>query len=146
MRVVAIDPGETTGIAVYDSEWAEQPPLWTTSVQGQMNAIEIIKRELSFDADLLVIEEFRISAGTARKSRGGSNTAIEIIGAAKWLAHCAVVPVRMQSPSSVMGFMTNDKLRRLGFYVPNDHARDAVRHLAYYLIETSIIPREALLA
>ena len=145
MRIVAIDPGETTGIAVYDDEYGPNLAGYD-AVPGQMIAVSCIKRELTLDVDLLVIEEFRISAGTARKTRSSSNTTIEIIGAAKWLAHCANVPVVMQSPADVMGFMTNDKLRRLGWYVPNEHARDAVRHLAFYLVEEGHIPRERLRA
>ena len=140
MRVVAIDPGETTGIAVSNGG----DLVLFDSIEGQMNAINTIRSNIA--TDVLVIEEFRISAGTARKTRSGSNTAIEIIGAAKWLAYLQGVPWVQQTPSDVMGFMTNEKLRRIGWYVPNEHARDAVRHLAYYLVKAGHIPAERLLA
>ncbi len=146
MRVIAVDPGETTGVAQFDDlAGVETVDAW--HVEGQMDAVEFVRDRMGWGPlNVLVVEEFRISSGTARKTRGGSNTAIEIIGALRWIAHARGVPFVLQSPSDVMGFMTNDKLKRIGFYVPNEHARDAVRHLAYYLVQIGNIPREALLA
>ena len=96
--------------------------------------------------DVIVIEKFTISAATARKTRAGSNTAIEIIGSARWIAHARGVPFVEQTPADAMSFMTDEKLRRLGLYTPGpDHARDAMRHLLLYLLRSGAVSGDRVL-
>ena len=118
------------------------------AVPGQMEAVERARTEMSVKPtiDALVIEEFKITAATGKKTRGGSNTAIEIIGALRWIAHARNVAFVMQTPSDALSFMTDAKLKRLGWYVPGpDHARDAARHVALYLVRAAVLAPERLL-
>jgi len=117
------------------------------AVEGQMPAVERARLEASMRLDALVVEQFTISVGTAKKTRAGSNTAIEIIGALRWIAHARGIPFVVQTPADAMSFMTDAKLKRLGWYTPGaDHARDAARHLALYLLRSGYVGGERVLA
>lgn len=144
MRVLAIDPGGTSGFALYQTVPAKHFESW--AVEGQMPAVERARMEMSKRVDILVVEEFKITAATGRKTRGGSNTAIEIIGALRWIAHARNIPFVIQTPSDALSFMTDAKLKRLGLYTPGpDHARDATRHLVLYLVREGLLTPERLL-
>jgi hypothetical protein len=133
-----VDPGGTTGLAVWESNEAEHFEAW--SVPAPLEAIDAVELELRHGLDQLVIERFTITGATTKKTRGGPNTAIEIIGAVRWLAHDrGSVPVTEQAPSDAMGFATNDRLKLLRWYTTNDHARDATRHLVLYLVNNRLI-------
>ena len=133
--MLAVDPGGCTGMALYEAgDLDEHFEAW--SEPDPMGAIDRARMEIVSGLDVLVVEEFRITAGTGRKTRAGSNTAIEIIGALRWIAFKRGVPIVEQAPADAMGFATNDKLKRLGWYTPGpDHARDATRHLVLYLVK-----------
>lgn len=129
MRILTIDPGHTTGIAFKDFATSEAPvtymPIGLIAAYGHF--FSLIANE---GPDLIVCEKFTITAGTAKKSRGGSNEAIELIGVARYAAWNHGVNFEEQMPSDAKNFCSDVKLRRLSWYVPGpDHARDALRHL-----------------
>lgn len=146
MKVMAVDPGVTTGIAVWESKW----PGWRAEsfsarqVDEQLAAAEIVRSWVDPPGpprlDVLVCESFRLSAGTVKKSQAGSLVTIELIGMLRWLAHRANVPFVLQSPADAEAFSTNDKLNLLGWWTPGlEHARSATRHLVLYLVRTGCI-------
>jgi hypothetical protein len=106
-----------------------------------MNAIDRVRLEIMEGLDTLVCESFIISAGTIKKTRGGSQQTIEIIGALRWIAHKRGTPFVLQSPGDSSMFDKNwKKLRRIGWYTPgDDHARSATRHLLLYLVKNGVI-------
>lgn len=61
----------------------------------------------------------------------------EYIGVTKLYSDVECVPIHFQTASLAKHFVGDDKLRRLGWYDKTKgmvHARDALRHLIYYLI------------
>jgi len=138
--IFAIDPGGTTGLATYSRENGlrvmQGPPY---------EIIEWVEANVR-TADLVVCESFTIGQGTLKKSREGSNTAIETIGVIRWLAYRAGVGFRLQSPAEAKGFSTNFKLRAVGWYdgIP-EHARDAARHLLLACVREGLVPAESVI-
>ena len=146
MRVLAVDPGGTTGFALYDGgAQYEVHDAWDKT--GQMTALMQVESFLKGSGlDVLVCESFVISMGTMKKTREGSNTAIEIIGALRWLTWKHEVKFVTQSPADAASFMTPEKLRALGWWTKgSDHARSASKHLALYLVREKQIAPERLL-
>jgi len=134
VKIIAVDPGVTTGVAWADFSEEGIPELHTSMPKGFEAACTLFERfggsPYRSNFDLLVIERFSITAKTATKTREGSNLAIELIGVAKWVALQCGLKVEEQSPADAKNFASDMKLRKLGWYTPGpDHARDATRHL-----------------
>lgn len=126
MRILAFDPGNTTGIAYI--EWdgtttkpdlidfaevdADDMPCW---VYGCLKDNEV---------DLIVVERFTISMETIRKSR--QPAALDNIGGIKWLAKLFKIPVRLQGRSDAKTAYTDKRIAEYG--IKSRHARDALRH------------------
>lgn len=143
-RVLAIDPGKTTGLA------------WLNQVDGRIsltssaeaNPDEIInmirptladwKPQEAGDTPLrIVVERFTITAMTAQKSQEAS-WALRTIGAVEQACRDAEYPllaICWQKPSEAKTSFTNDKLKTLGLWHRGGegHALDAIRHGALYL-------------
>lgn len=136
MRILAIDPGLSTGIAYANFENGQLPTPITEMPRGWDEAAKIFRDFLDWEfgkyrqPDLIVIERFTINSATAQKSRAGSNLAIELIGAAKYLAWLYDIPVEEQAPADAKNFADDKKLRRIKWHRPGpDHQNDALRHL-----------------
>ena len=136
MRILTIDPGLTTGLAYANFEDGSLPVPFTDMPHGFEAAVNAFNDFLDSEMptyrypDLVVIEKFTINAQTAKKSTAGSNLAIELIGAAKYLAYMINIPVEEQSPADAKNFATDAKLRRIKWHRPGpDHQNDALRHL-----------------
>lgn len=129
--IIAVDPGKVTGIATWAggefNSWQE--PTWF--------AVDRIWAKLERLPDNAVVEivceSYTITASTLRKTR--QNYSLESIGALRWMSNTHGVEFVLQAPADAMGFMTDDKLRMLGWYRPSigGHANDAARHLGLRL-------------
>lgn len=128
VRVIAIDPGKTTGWAAWNSETDK-------FLAGQMPLFEFLYwYETSMTGDFeTVVESYIITAGTLTKSR--QYWSLEGIGAIKYLAERDGRKVTMQSPAEAKKFATPEKLKAVGWWVPGkDHAQDAARHLLVFVV------------
>lgn len=150
MRILAVDPGGTTGIAhAVFSEYGKLPHEIKTEmpvgfVAACMRLEDLMDNEpYSWDQplfDLVVAEKFTITAATAKKSTTGSKTDIELCGVVKYLAGRYDIVHEEQSPSEAMNFIDDKKLKRLGYWTPGpDHARDATRHLLLAAVKHHVI-------
>lgn len=130
MIIIAIDPGGTTGVAV----WSQTEGL---TVQAQIDDRYAVYEWLdnwNLPNIIIVVEDFKPRKGALSYQPD----ALRIIGYAEGLAHLRGWGFKLQTPADAKTFSTNDKLRKVGFYRPNmDHARDAARHLLLYLCSTS---------
>jgi len=140
--IIAVDPGGTTGLATYSRE------VGLRTMQGPpYDIIKWVDDSIGVGAiGLIICESFTIGQGTLKKSREGSNTAIETIGVIRWLAYRAGVGFRLQSPAEAKGFSTNLKLRAVGWYdgIP-EHARDAARHLLLACVREGLVSAESVI-
>lgn len=129
MLIVAVDPGGTTGVARIDTE---RPDSFASFEQPPLEAIQTVELLLP-GMSLLVIEDFRISGQTVKKTR--QYDALWSIGALRYLAWRQGVDVDMRLPSE-REFATNARLKEVGWRNPSKggHRDDAARHLFVTLI------------
>lgn len=131
--MLTVDPGKITG-------WVLSRGADIIGV-GEAPHLEFLT--FAFDEaraglDLLVCEAFIIGPETLKKSRG-ENWSLEQIGALRWMAHAVGAGAQfvLQRPSDAKTTVTDDLLHALDWWhVGSDHARDALRHLALYLMRT----------
>jgi hypothetical protein len=163
--IIAIDPGGTTGIA-WQSVQPHLPPerRIETCTYAQLEQIGPcseaagLKELLSYlssvamlaepltVADLihLIVEPFQFRHDDRSRSKI-DYIAAEVVGALRvWCLDRPHVKFIRQSASDAKGFWTDDKIRRLGLWVPGgsktfvastpgkNHAMDALRHLLRY--------------
>lgn len=129
--VIAIDPGQTTGYAVYmDGNFSSGE---TSEPYGILRLIDSIVAEGR--PVQLVVENYTITSRTARLSP--QPEALKLIGALE----AAAERLGLGFQGSQLGcktFATDEKLRVLGWYRPTDggHANDAARHLLTYMVNS----------
>lgn len=143
-RVLAIDPGKTTGLAwmMHEDGIIRLEDAIEASPEEIIPAIRPALEEWRPLASghpplRLVVEKFTINANTVRKSQEAS-WALRIIGAVEQAARDVDYPllaIAWQGPGEAKNAFPNDKLKALGLWHRGGqgHALDAIRHGALYL-------------
>lgn len=122
MRVVAIDPGDTIGISVYDNG----------SVSGgtAKSYSELDDLLMTFRPSTVIVENFYIRRGKP----SNYHSAIKQIGVIEYLCDDYEIQCELQSPAI---------LRTMMKHVPDEvkisHIRSATAHLMYYLLRNGIV-------
>ena len=123
---VALDPGGTTGVATVASE--DEP--WTIEARqltGEHH-LELLTYLWDCAPRTIVCESFLHTANEAARL-----VSSEMIGVVKAYSQSSGTPVVWQSPSIGKSFWTDIQLKHFGLYVAGvQHARDAIRHYAYW--------------
>lgn len=129
MYAIALDPGETTGVAVVKSD---KRPWEIVVAQLGPNP----HHSTLYDLLTLWEPEYIICESFQNRSQDAVNLmAPEYIGVVKAYQQGALhrPSLIMQSSSQGKAFWDNDKLRKYGAYARGmKHARDATRHYLYY--------------
>ena len=134
MKVVWLDPGFATGIAVYDGTAADHTFEAFELQAGE--AMPWLHRELDGTEcpDLVGSEGIHITKGTAKLGDEVLRS-VEQIGIARYLSHIYSVDFKVQMPNE-RKWTTDNKLRALGWWTKGkDHPREATRHLVKWLAE-----------
>lgn len=119
-KIIAFDPGYTTGVAFYDSK-----EIVLEEVVGH-DVIWDMLNELNPDA--IVYEKFFYQ----RRDKVDL-TPVEIIGVIKLFASIIDVTCVGQSAQQAKRFWTDSKIKKLDLWAPgHPHAMDALRHLLYF--------------
>lgn len=133
-RVLAIDPGVTSGLAFCRYDGIAMT-FHATDEAEQLTACDVAAAwgAHSTPGDTIICEAYRITEATVRKSRQAAS--LEIIGFLRWLAHRGDFVFVLQSASDAKRFMTDAKLKALGWWrpTPGGHTNDAQRHLGTWL-------------
>lgn len=138
-RILAFDPGGTTGYKLYDSET-------DTFSGGQLEPNHHFKlwsmlNDLKINAVVYETFEYR------NKSRAGLVLdSREYIGIIRLFEAMYSIPTTKQTPAQAKGFVSDARLKRGGLWVPgHPHENDACRHLIYYMINTmKVMPEKRL--
>jgi hypothetical protein len=140
VRILALDTGGTTGAAIWQDE-----EIWSAAL-ADPDVEEFMRVQIPL-ADLVITEQLVISMATIKKGRQ-IQRAIELVGVARYLCRQEGVELYDRSkPGEVMGFATDDKLKRIGWYVPGpDHERDARRHILTWLCDHGMFDLRRLLS
>jgi hypothetical protein len=142
VKVLALDPGGTTGWAIFDiSVDDEGSPVWRKAIRDHFRAGEMGSNREHHKAlwsflikehpDLIICERF-----DNRNNEFAKIVSREYIGIVKLFCLLFHSDLVMQG-SDVMVFTDDDKLTKLGIKVTPrskwEHANDALRHLVRHL-------------
>lgn len=133
-HILTLDPGETTGYAVFNGmDGVAHGEINTSKVE---NSVESISHLFDvYKPEIVVIEEYRVYAWRAKQHSWSTLHTPRLIGSIQTLCSMYDIPTAMQGAGIVKQFVTNDKLKDWGFYIKGQpHARDATRHACYFII------------
>ena len=139
-RVLAFDPGETTGWAYFTyGTLKEAGQISVPVVNEVLHAEEFFYVVTTTDPDVVVVEDYRVYASKAQPHSWNALYTPKLIGYIQAVCHSRFEvgrqPKMVMQMASSKQFCTNDKLKAWGFYQKaNPHANDAVRHGCYYLL------------
>jgi hypothetical protein len=141
MIIIGIDPGKTTGLA-----WGDTELMTTGGAEisfddfGDWLNTSLARLKAEGKDVRVACERFTIAAGTIKKSQD-AHWALEAIGVARYISRCYGVEFIMQHPSDVKGAVSDEKLKKAGWYIPGKgHANDALRHVSMAMIHFKIRP------
>lgn len=129
MNIISLDPGGTTGIAIY----GEDDIITSYEIGGDDHHKELRDALSELVPDLIIYESFDWRPYRNQKVELISR---EYIGVIKLFCITFDVARQVQKPA-LKSWWTDNKLKRVGEYnVGMPHANDAVRHLLYYIMQT----------
>jgi hypothetical protein len=139
--ILALDPGETTGLALFDPSTFHilLCQLDTKDIGEGYDKVWGILNYLSLDApslEHLRYEDYRVYGHMTEQHSWAALHTAQFIGAIRVAAYLAQVRVSCALAIHAKSFWDDDKLKMCGLYNPGlKHARDAERHLLRYLVE-----------
>jgi len=137
-RLITFDPGETTGVSIWDNQQlVDCTQLRTKTVVEALPVMErffdtyALRRQWNV---VVVMEEYRIYGWKTEQHAWQTVHTIQFIGCIMTLCLQREIPFVFQGAGIAKKFCTDEKLKDWGFYERGQrHARDAIRHGAYYL-------------
>lgn len=134
-KLLSIDPGETTGYATFNEGVLAETGQIAVKKEGLQAIHEVFNTQYF---NYIVIEDYRIYPNKLRQHVLNDVFTVKVIGALEFMFTTrSHVPVRVVYQMAAMprGFVTNDKMKEWDMWaVAKPHAREAVRHGAYYLL------------
>lgn len=128
--ILSLDPGGTTGAALWNVEDDEFPELiWAKQIEGSLNGFLDFHWDIldGINIDEIVAESFTLREGVY----GADLSPVYIIGALEALY--PTIPIIYQEPH-MKPLCDDDRLRKLRLHIAGKgHANDAIRHLIIYL-------------
>jgi hypothetical protein len=118
VKVVAIDPGGTTGICLVDDDKL----CWSTEIHTIESMVKILGHLIG-TADVVVIEDF-VGSGAAKNYYDP----VRMIGAVEAVMSSSNLPLVKQVPGKQMRY--RDQVRTMH---KSPHVRSALAHAFYYL-------------
>ena len=126
LRVLAFDPGETTGVAIFHKGQV------TCNVFGLWAWVPIYLNKVR--PTVVVVEDFRLRRHAAMSLVGSDFPTCQVIGVIKYVAWLAKVPVVMQSSSILAGMKDRVVLpEEHRSHKNREHVLAALSHGLYYL-------------
>lgn len=138
---VGVDPGGTTGIAVWRPGSGLDP-----SLSGEYTGKESVWRFMETYGHLIEAmqcEEFTISARTIRTAV--DYNALHLIGSFQKDSFRMGFPLHMTRPDQVKSTFPDNALRQAKMLPKGGHTRDAARHLSHMLVREGLMDARAFL-
>lgn len=136
-KLLALDPGETTGWAFFDTtvnpfnRGTEQISTWP--IQEAVENLSFLVTKL--EPDFVVFESYNIYSWKSDNHKQSNVPTIQVIGTLQTLLVQRNIPWTTQNAQTAKGFVTDDKLKSWGYYERGKkHGRDACRHACYWLL------------
>lgn len=130
-RMLAVDPGGTTGLALFEYDDDTYNVIWTKQIANKLAGFLDFHWDELEDTpiDQIVCESFDLREGV----HGVDLSAVYIIGAIEALYPRGVYDLVMQKPSQ-KALCSDSRLHKMGLHqTGKPHASDAVRHGIIYL-------------
>lgn len=162
-RWIAVDPGETTGISVWEDDkliLATQIPLWRTAdvvfasvgrphdqrwVDANGDVAHFYNEVAGFDIDRIVCENWRIYASKAKALIGDECRTARLIGALTLVARVNEIPLVLQGADIKERALAGGAQE---FFISpqheNRHANDSIMHAWFYVqleMRDQLVPR-----
>ena len=131
-RLLALDPGETTGYAIFErgllTEWGQLP---THTVD---ESVLLLVDHISI-ANHVVVENYQVYAWKLKEHKYSTLHTPRLIGCIETLCRLKGVKPTKQTAQNAKKFVTDEKLKEWGMWIKGKpHTRDAIRHGIYYTI------------
>lgn len=137
-RILSLDPGGTTGIAIFDyTEDTEPVMVMNAQVGGSLEGFILwyIENKPTYKWDMIVCEDFTLRLNV----KFPDLSPVYIIGALTAL-EWGTMQIVYQQPS-MKSLCDDTRLKKMGLYTPAfGHANDAVRHAIIYLRNKKHMP------
>ena len=133
IKVVAFDPGRTTGYAMGDID--EKGKMLVVTGQVEFTRAALLTQLEWYDPDVIVYERFDFRRSNRYQRDKVDLYPRELIGIIELYGetHSGSVRLDTQSASAAKGYFTDRKLKEDGVYKPGKpHANDAARHLCHW--------------
>ena len=142
-NVLAVDPGKTTGYWLFNADGESSitsPAKFAGGQLAQWDFIEWMERHLKDFAPLeIVCETFQVTQRSLQQ-RGERLWSVEQIGILQYLCRKNGWSYTEQSPSDAKNFVSDEKLKRIGWYIKGmEHSRDAARHAVLYAVRQNLL-------
>lgn len=132
--LLSLDPGETTGYAIFDTG--------ALKMVGQLDTADIGKsvEQISYLINtwkpaVVVYEDYKVYGWKADAHSWASLHTPQLIGCILTVCTMLSKPTHSQMAQQAKGFCTDDKLKDWDMYPKGlKHARDAIRHGCYYML------------
>lgn len=126
MKIMAFDPGATTGVAIYkDGDSWVSTSYRTFELTGLLPVWDQLH---TTRPDRIVCESFLYQRRDKVVLRP-----VEVIGVIRLYSILESVPMIEQTPAHGKRFWTDDKIKKVGLWATGQtHGMDALRHLLYY--------------
>lgn len=137
-NLLALDPGETTGIALYsctkdEAVLTHASQMKTWPLEQGVEAFEALLKQLS--PTRVVFESYQVYEWKTEDHTWSQVPTVQVIGMIRTILIQNKIPYSTQTAQVAKGFCDDDKLKAWGYYQPGlRHARDAIRHACYYLL------------
>lgn len=133
-KIVALDPGETTGACSFvGMQMVHREQLQTSLLP--LAAVILRKYIMMMDPVLVVAEDYRVYKWKTESHAWAELHTPKLIGCLQLICHDLKLPLVLQSAQVGKGFCTDERLKEWGFYqAANRHSNDAVRHACQWLM------------
>lgn len=132
--LVSLDPGETTGVAVWEKGKLThqfQVKTWpmVECVRSLRHIIDVHKPKR------VVFESYQVYDWKTEDHSWSQIPTVQVIGSIQTLLILNDIPYFTQTAQVAKQFVTDEKLEQWGFWFKGiRHARDAIRHGVYFLL------------
>ena len=133
-ELLSVDPGETTGYAIFKNGQLFKTGQIAVKEQG---LVSIYKEFQTMYFDHIVIEDYRIYPSKLKDHSLNEVFTVKVIGAIELMFQIRQDPPKFifQMATVPKSFVTNEKMAAWDMWAKSKpHAREAVRHGIYYLL------------
>ena len=134
LKVLGLDPGETTGMCLMTGEvLEEEAQLRTNNIEAGIHCLSEVLE--NYAPDVVAYEDYRVYAWEAEKHKWAALHTPKLIGALVTLCLLKEIPCYGRMAYAAKNFVTDEKLKAWGLYTKGKkHTRDATRHAVYQLV------------